>query len=157
MLILKTSLNKRVVKTFDLDDCLAFIASRSAKIFAEALESRFRPYNVTRVQWIAMYYIMKSEPITQRELAEKMCIKGPTVVPMLQKMEVNGLMFRTGKDTDKRVKHLKLTEKGVQLCNDLTPVAEQFKNDTISGIDPEELQIMKRVLNTMVKNTQKTR
>jgi DNA-binding MarR family transcriptional regulator len=142
---------------FNLDDCLAFITSRSAKIFAEALEKRFRPYNVTRVQWIAMYYILKSDSITQRELADKMCIKGPTVVPMLQKLEADGLMLRSGKDTDKRVKHLKLTEKGIRLCDDLTPVVEKFKNDTIAGIDPEALQIMERVLNTMVENAQKNR
>jgi DNA-binding MarR family transcriptional regulator len=146
-----------VVNTFDLDDCLAFITSRSAKIFAEALERRFRPYNVTRAQWIAMYYILKSESITQRELAEKMCIKGPTAVTMLHKMEADGFMLRSGNDTDKRVKHLKLTEKGMRLCTDLTPLVEEFKNDTIAGIDPEELQMMKRVLNTMVENAQKNR
>jgi len=141
--------------TFDLDDCLAFITSRSAKIFAGALERRFRPYNVTRVQWIAMYYIMRSESITQRELAEKMCIKGPTVVPMLQKMEADGLMLRSGNELDKRVKHLKLSDKGIQLCRELTPVAEKFKNDTIAEIDAEDLLTMKKVLNTMVKNSQK--
>lgn len=154
---MKPSLIKRVVNTFDLNDCLAFITSRSAKIFAEALERRFRPYNVTRVQWIAMYYILKSESITQRELAEKMSIKGPTVVTMLHKMEADGFMLRSGNDTDKRVKHLKLTDKGTRLCTDLIPVVEEFKNDTINGINPEDLQTMKQVLNTMVENAQKSR
>jgi len=41
---------------FNLDDCMAFITSQSAKIFSEALERRFRPYNVTRAQWIVLYY-----------------------------------------------------------------------------------------------------
>ena len=74
---------------------------------------------------------------------------------MLQKMESDGLMLRSGTDMDKRVKHLKLSEMGTQLCNDLTPVVEKFKNDTIAGIDPDALQIMKKVLNAMVENAQK--
>lgn len=96
---------------FNLDDCMAFIANRSAKIFAEALEKEFRPYNMTRSQWIAMYYIYTSESITQRELADKMSIKEPSVVRLLQKLESEGFLHRSGTHADKRVKQLELSDK----------------------------------------------
>lgn len=144
----------QVNEMFNLDDCLAFITSQSAKIFAESMEQKFRPYNITRTQWIAMYYIATSESITQRELADKMAVKGPTVVRLLQKLEQDGLLVRSGIDTDKRVKQLVLTEKGTRLYRSLLPVAEKFKNDTIAGISEENLQILKDALDTMVKNAQ---
>ncbi len=140
---------------FDLDDCLAFIASRSAKVFSEALEERLRPYNITRAQWIAMYYIHTGDSITQRQLADKMSVKEPTVVRLLQKIEQDGLLERSGNEMDKRVKRLLLTERGTRLCCDILPVVEKFKEDTIAEVSEEDLQTLKDVLSRMVANAQK--
>ncbi|MGM1019831.1 MAG: MarR family winged helix-turn-helix transcriptional regulator [Bacillota bacterium] len=142
---------------FNLNDCIAFIANRSAKIFAEALEKEFRPYNMTRSQWIAMYYIYTSESITQRELADKMSIKEPSVVRLVQKLESEGFLHRSGTHADKRVKQLELSDKGVQIYLDLLPVAEKFKDDTITSMSEEDLQTFKNVLSVMVENASKER
>ncbi|MNW54041.1 Transcriptional regulator SlyA [compost metagenome] len=142
---------------FNLDDCITCITNRCAKIFAEELEKEFRPHNMTRSQWISMYYIYTSESITQRELADKMSIKEPSVVRLLQKLESEGFLNRSGIHRDKRVKQLELSEKGVQVYLDLLPVAEKFKNDTIAGISEDDLQTFKNVLNIMVSNASKER
>ena len=42
---------------FQLEDCIAYITSRGAKTLAERLEDRFTGSGVSRVQWIAMYYV----------------------------------------------------------------------------------------------------
>ncbi|MGG4220649.1 MarR family transcriptional regulator [Paenibacillus jamilae] len=140
---------------FNLDDCLAFITNQSAKLFAEALENEFRPYHVTRSQWIAMYYIYTNESITQRQLADKMAIKEPSVVRLLQKLELDGLLCRSGTNNDKRIKQLELSAKGVQVCRELIPIAENFKSNTVRGIPEEDLQTFKRVLEIMTRNTTK--
>jgi DNA-binding MarR family transcriptional regulator len=140
---------------FNFDDCFALITSRSAKIFAAALERELKPYNVTRAQWIAMYYINNNENITQSQLANKISSKEPTVVRLIQKMESDGFLYRIGCGEDKRVKYLKLTEKGLRTCIDLDPVVEKFKNDIVAGIDEDNLQLLIDVLDKMVKNTLK--
>lgn len=140
---------------FDLDDCLAFITCQSGKIFADALEKALVPYNVTRSQWIAMYYIYGSENLTQRELADKMSVRQPTVVRLLQALEAKGYLQRSGTDEDKRVKQLELTAKGTQVYLDMLPVVEKFKNDTIAGISQKDLGILKEALSTMIKNALK--
>ncbi len=137
---------------FNLDDCMAFTTSRSAKVFSEAMERRLSPYNVTRPQWIALYYIYTNDSITQRELADKMSIKEPTVVRLIQKMEGEDLLTRSGAKGDKRIKQLCLTEKGIRLCRELLPVAEKFMYDTIAGISQEDLQTLKNALDKMVSN-----
>lgn len=137
---------------FDLDDCMAFVTSQSAKVFAAEMERRLRPYHVTRTQWLAMYYIYTNKTLNQRELAERMSLKDPTVVRMLQKMEMQGYLLRTEIIQDKRQKQLSLSEKGQKVCMDLLPVIEKFKEDTIAGISKEDLQTMKDVLAKMVAN-----
>ena len=137
---------------FDLDDCIACVTSRGAKNLAERLERRLEPFNVTRVQWIAMYYVDKIKDLTQNQLAEKMMLKGPTVANLLDRMEKEGLVYREKSLTDKRVKNLKLTKKGTKLKEELIVVAENFKNDAISHISDKDLITYKAVLAKMLVN-----
>ena len=51
---------------FRLEDCIAYITSRGAKVLAERLEERFEGSGISRVQWIAMYYVNGCPSITQR-------------------------------------------------------------------------------------------
>ena len=138
---------------FNLDDCLAFITSKSSKLFADTLEHAFRPYHLTRSQWIAIYFIYNDGHMTQRELADKIGIKEPSVVRLIQKLEYDGYLTRHGLDEDKRVKQVELTTKGEQAYHELLPVVKQFKNKTIAGIAEEDLKTFKNVLEAMLKNT----
>lgn len=138
---------------FNLDDCFALITSRSGKIFAKKLDEQLSSNGMPRPQWIAMYYIYTSEDITQKGLADKMQIKEPSVARMIQKMESDGLLYRGSSIKDKRIKSLKLTEKGKNEFFRLLPIVEKFKNNTISNISNEDLETFKRVLEKMIENT----
>lgn len=138
---------------FNLDDCIAYVTSKGAKMLAERLEKRFEPWNITRVQWIALYYIEGSEKITQKQLADRMGLKEPTVVRLLDRMEKEGLVLRERSLNDKRIKYLRLTQKGKELNWELMQVGEAFKNDAIRGMTEEELSLFQDVLNRMLENT----
>lgn len=137
---------------FNLDDCIACITSRSAKKLADCFEKRLNYYNITRTQWIALYYISINKMITQKQLADKMSLKEPTVVRLLDKMETIGWVIRVNSENDKRIKLLSLTDKGKKIEADMLYVAEKFRNDVISNITSEELENYKIVLNKMLSN-----
>ncbi|WP_125769826.1 MarR family winged helix-turn-helix transcriptional regulator [Companilactobacillus furfuricola] len=140
---------------FKIDNFLAFITNQSGKIFSKKLEKDLRPYGVTRSQWIALYFIHETPKITQKELADKMSIKEPSIVRLIQRLESEGLLNRIQDENDKRNKQLQLTEKGDEKCLDLLPVAEDFKNHTVQGISEQDLETCIKVLNQMVENTKK--
>lgn len=137
---------------FNLDDCIASITSRSAKKLADCFEKRLNYYNITRTQWIALYYISINKMITQKQLADKMYLKEPTVVRMLDKMELIGWVIRVNSENDKRIKLLSLTDKGQKIETEMLDIAEKFRNDVISDISPKELESYKSVLNKMLSN-----
>ena len=56
---------------FDLNDCIAYITCKGAKALAQRLEKRLELYNVTRVQWTAMYYVSLDKFITQKNYLKK--------------------------------------------------------------------------------------
>jgi len=138
---------------FNLDDCFALITSRGGKVFAKKLDEQLTSRGMPRAQWIAMYYIHDGDEITQKGLADKMAIKEPTVARMLQKMELDGFVYRSSSSKDKRIKCLKLTDKGTKIFFKLMPIVEQFKNNTISDIPDDELKTFKKVLHKMIDNT----
>ncbi|WP_300384276.1 MarR family transcriptional regulator [Clostridium sp.] len=137
---------------FNLDDCIACITSKSAKLLADSLEKRLNYYNITRTQWIALYYVSINEMITQKKLSDKMSIKEPTVVRLIDKMESLDWITRISNENDKRVKCLELTEKGNKIETEMLDIVENFKNDVIKDISLEELDNYKSVLNKMLKN-----
>lgn len=139
---------------FRLEDCIAYITSRGAKTLAERLEDRFSGSGVSRVQWIAMYYVNGCPSITQKQLADKMNLKEPTVVRLLDRMEADHMLRRVCSRTDRRVRYLEMTEQGMELYQGLLGRVEQFKEDAIKGIDEEKLEVFKEVLGQMLNNTE---
>ena len=137
---------------FNLDDCIAFVTCKGAKDLADSLEKRLNHYNITRSQWIALYYIKNNNMITQRQLADKMSLKEPSVVRLLDKMELYGWVNRISSNDDKRMKFLVLTDSGKEIETAMLDVAEKFKSDVLNGISLEDLDVFKATLNKMLIN-----
>ena len=137
---------------FNLDDCIAFVTCKGAKDLADSLEKRLNHYNITRSQWIALYYIKNNNMITQKQLADKMSLKEPSVVRLLDKMELYGWVNRISSNDDKRMKFLVLTDNGKEIETAMLDVAEKFKSDVLNGISPEDLDVFKATLNKMLIN-----
>ncbi|MDR2022634.1 MAG: MarR family transcriptional regulator [Hungatella sp.] len=137
---------------FNLDDCIAFVTCKGAKDLADSLEKRLNNFNITRSQWIALYYIKNNDMITQRQLADKMSLKEPSVVRLIDKMERYGWVNRISSNDDKRMKFLILTDSGKEIETAMLDVAEKFKSDVLNGISFEDLDVFKATLNKMLEN-----
>ena len=140
---------------FDLDDCIGIITSRSTKEITDAFSSKVEACGITRVQWIAIYYIGKEEGITQKQLGEKMDLKESTVARLIDRMEKDGTVERVKDASDKRISKLYLTKLGQYKREETLPIGESFSKEGIEGISEEHLNIFKDVLNKIVANTKK--
>lgn len=137
---------------FDLDACVAFITNKAAKKMADAFNERLKPLGITRVQWIALYYLGKCKGINQKELAEKMNIKSSTVARLVDRMEKEDFVMRIDDPTDRRAIKLVLTKKGEKLREKLLPEGEKMSEIFAKGLTDEEIDIFLGVINKMVEN-----
>jgi DNA-binding MarR family transcriptional regulator len=137
---------------FDIESCVCFINSKTSKKMANMFNERLIPLGVTRVQWIAMYYLLKHGDLSQKELGEKMDIKESTVARLLDRMEEEGLIIRTQVKEDRRVKYIKLTPKGKERIEELLPEGQKMSELFSMGITEEEIQVFKRVLDKFIEN-----
>lgn len=97
---------------FDINDCAAWFASNASKKITDSFNERLLKEGVTRVQWIALFYLGKFGSISQHELGKNMNIKSSTVVRLMDRMEKDGYIIRKKTATDRRVSSIELTKKG---------------------------------------------
>ncbi len=137
---------------FDLETCVAFITNNTAKKIAEAFNERLQPLGITRVQWIALYFLGEKESITQKELAEKMNIKDSTLARLIDRMEKEGYVERVKNSGDRRFTNLVLTAKGSKSREKYLVEGEKLSAQCSKNISKEEIEIFTKVLKKMLDN-----
>ncbi|WP_028828848.1 MarR family winged helix-turn-helix transcriptional regulator [Proteocatella sphenisci] len=137
---------------FSLNDCMGFITNIASKKLSEEFNRRLESYGVTRVNWIAIYYIGENNGISQRELSNKMDVNESSIARLLDRMEKEEFTIRTKDLKDRRTTRIFLTDKGKSLRKSLIPLAEEFQNDVTRELSADELEVFKKVLEKMIEN-----
>jgi DNA-binding MarR family transcriptional regulator len=89
--------------------------------------------------WIMGYlYEHRDQDVFQRDIQEQFSIRRSTVTGVLQLMEKNGLITRTGVDSDARLKKLQLTPKAIELHQRVESSIHKVEAVLSSGLTPEE-------------------
>src|ERR1700719_3495248 len=90
--------------------CFALsIAARSVLgIYRPILE----PMGLTHPQYLVMLALWGQSPLAVKELIEMLQLDGPTLSPMLKRLEAAGLVTRTRDPDDERQLRIGLTEEG---------------------------------------------
>lgn len=123
------------------------------KQLTDAFGRRLEKYGITRIQWIAMFYLDEAKELSQRELGIHMNIKDSTVARLLDRMERDGLVERLKTGSDRRVSTVTLSEQGQTLWQQIMPEGEAFSRQSMEGISPEDQETFDRVLAQMVENS----
>lgn len=139
---------------FDLDACVGFITNKAGKKMADEFNERLLKVGITRVQWIALYYLGKHDDINQKELGELMDIKESSVARLVDRMEKEGYIFREKDINDRRITKLLLTDKGKEYRKKLLPEGEKMAQVFAEGISDEEIVIFLKVIDKMLTNIQ---
>lgn len=140
---------------FDLNKCVGHITENAIKQISEAFGHRLQDSGITRIQWIALYYVKTNKKISQRELSNLMNVQDSSVGRLIDRLERDGLIKRERDSSDRRVIYIKLSDEGDKLISDLIPLGIKFNKDLISGIDEKELIIYEKVLQKMLLNITK--
>ncbi|MCJ8013611.1 MarR family transcriptional regulator [Paenibacillus sp. KQZ6P-2] len=140
---------------FNLNDCIGFITNTASKKIVDAFNVRLQEHQITRVKWIALFFIGEVNNISQKELAQRMNANESSIARLLERMEKDDLCIRTRDTSDRRIIRISLTSKGEQLRAELLPLGQIFHEDATKGISPSELDIFKNVLEKMVSNLTK--
>jgi MarR family transcriptional regulator for hemolysin len=105
------------------------------------LEQALRAEGQTRAQWETLLIIaMSGDKSTQKSLAQRLRIEGPTLVRLLDKLEQDKLIQRVASLTDRRSNTIQPTAKGRALVATLVAKTNELRADVLGGWSIEELE-----------------
>jgi MarR family transcriptional regulator for hemolysin len=131
-----------------------FLALGEAKRVAyQAMDRRMKPLGMSQATWRTLYWLDRDGGgLTQRALAERMGIEGPTLVRLLDNLERGGLLERRPSPTDRRANTLHLTTKARPLLKTINRIADEIRAEMCEGIDEGALAAARVVLEQVADN-----
>jgi MarR family transcriptional regulator, transcriptional regulator for hemolysin len=111
------------------------------------IDERLRFTGLTQSRWHALLELSKTpDGLTQRELAERVGIEGPTLVRQLDDLQAQGLIERSPVEGDRRANNVRLTPAAEPLIRKLTSIVEEMRTEILGGISEAELAVVVDVL-----------
>jgi MarR family transcriptional regulator for hemolysin len=113
------------------------------------LDRRLRPLGFSHSRWLLLLHLSRNDGCTHRELAQSMGIEAATLVKLVDHMEKEGLLKRCTSETDRRVKHLRLSEEGKKVVENIRSYAADLRKEVLSGLSQSEIKTALDVLNNI--------
>ena len=96
--------------------------------------------------------ISHREGISQRELAERLHVKPPTVAVTVKRLEKAKVIYRKPDPNDMRISRIYLTEKGIEVAEQIEVVVKANEKALTAGFSEEELELAKSFFDRMMQN-----
>ena len=131
----------------------------TAKYMREVFEARLAKHGATMWQFLLLRALAESEgqATSQRELAARMHIEGPTLVRHLDHMERAGLLRRQRDETDRRNIRVALTRAGHRRCAQLAKPVDQLDAELRALMSVKEQAVLSELLQRIYDHVTTTR
>lgn len=121
-----------------LERALGYALHRARLSIVQKIEEAFADHQITTTEFLALVVVGENPGISQADLAERLEVERPRIVPMLNKLEKRGLATRTVLAGDSRFRQLHLTKKGQHLTRVLERRAEELQRKAMARLNPAE-------------------
>jgi MarR family transcriptional regulator, transcriptional regulator for hemolysin len=143
-----------IMRKYDYQDSIGFIVKSTAKAFESAFDQRLRrkaDITVAQSRVIGTLALLK-DGMTQKEIASTIGIEAPTIVPIIDKLEEQGIVIRRPDHDDRRNNMIFLTGKSEAKWELIIECALELEKVSHQELSEEELEITKRTLRKIAQN-----
>jgi MarR family transcriptional regulator, transcriptional regulator for hemolysin len=141
------------MQSYDFQNSIGFIVNRTAKVFVKALDSELREkVGVTFGQWKVFVMLSMQDGITQKEIANRLGLEAATLIPIIDKMEKEGLVARQVDQADRRNNRIYRTEKADALWDQMIECALKIRKIAVKDISEKHITIMRDSLGKICEN-----
>ncbi|MGI0018288.1 MAG: MarR family winged helix-turn-helix transcriptional regulator [Nitrosotalea sp.] len=141
------------MKKFDYENSIGFVVYSASKMMQKAFDIELRDkigINLAQSKVIFALY-MQSGP-TQRELADKIGVESPTLVPIIDKLEEDGYVKRKPDANDRRIKRIYTTPKTDSLWDSMMECAGQIRKVSTKDLSDQEIKSALGVVKKITEN-----
>jgi MarR family transcriptional regulator, transcriptional regulator for hemolysin len=126
--------------------------SWTAKEARAVLDQRLQAVGGSLPIWLILHALVDHDGNVQRQLADALCIEGPTMTRHLDRMESEGLIERRPDPADRRVTRIYATDEGRTMLKTLWAVTERSEHDLLRGMSRQEVDALMSLLGRVRDN-----
>lgn len=139
----------------DYKNSIGLILRTADKSFERALDSEIKERcSLTSSQWKVILVLSIRDGISQKELADLISVEGPTLVPVIDKMEKDGFLVRKSDPNDRRSNKIFLNNKSNSIVEEIVKTILDFRVMITNGVSKADIDVTKKVLQKMTQNTE---
>jgi len=131
---------------------IGYLVTDLTRLYGRVFDRRAAHLGLTRVQWRALNRIRLDEGMTQSALADVLDMEPIAVGRVVDRLQKAGFVDRHADPDDRRCWCLHLTPQSLQVMDGIEAVAQAVREDTLIGVDADELATAVRVLNQIRDN-----
>jgi MarR family transcriptional regulator for hemolysin len=128
-------------------DELGLVLFATARAWRTKLDQRLRPLGLSQGKWRTLVQLsLGGDKLTQKEIAERMGIEGPTLAGLLDRLQEDGWIERRGSAEDRRCKIVHLQRRSKAVLDKIFNAAHDLRKELIEDIPRRDLETCIRVL-----------
>lgn len=117
-------------------------------------ENKFQSIGIPPGQVPILLELGKHGQLSQRDLAQKVCVTPATISGTLKRLERSGIIVRTGMADDARVSLVSLSQAGKTLLQEAGDVFQDADELLVAGFTEQEIQELLNFIRRMLDNVQ---
>lgn len=133
---------------------LGYILGLPLRVFLNqvAAEFRNREIELTFEQFVMLRMISSNSDLIQQDIANHLQKDKSLIVRQMNGLIEKQYVVRQTNREDNRKKNLLLTPKGTEMMNRITELTFDVSNKLLAGVDAEDYEAFRRVLNKIKEN-----
>jgi MarR family transcriptional regulator for hemolysin len=142
-----------LVKQYNFDNSIGYKVYRTSRAFQKAFDLELRKnVSLTLSQWRVINILISFNGITQKEIADKLELEAPSLIPMIDKLQSLGLVERRPDPNDRRINRIFLTKKAESLYESMHECGLSIIKLAAKGIEQDQLNIVIKYLDMITNN-----
>ena len=118
----------------------------TSKYLRERFERELAEHDASLPAWILLSVLAEEDGISQRELAARMHLEGPTIVRHVDRLAEDGCVLRRRDVADRRITRIELTSAGRRRHRELVVVVDALERDLRSCLTEREQATLLKLL-----------
>lgn len=139
---------------YDFQSSVGYWLCVTGHAYERAMNEQLARQGITYRQCQVLAWLALEGEQSQTELAAHMDIEPATLVRVLDRMQRDGLVSRTGSTEDRRRNVIRPLAKAKPMWKKITAVAEEIRTQVTKGLTAQQIATFKQVCQAMQANLQ---
>ena len=136
------------------DHRLGFLMHDVSRLRRGVFDEFMKPVGLTRSQWWILAHLSRHDGMIQSDLANVLDIGKAALGGLIDRLEASKFIERRPDNSDRRVKRIHLTNKGMQMISEMRERSHDMSERILDGLDNAARHKLADMLNTVKRNLQ---